>query len=87
MGPSLAVDWAPADGEGDKLLFVFDGGSLDAAAIDGITLQADEIAGWRYVADQDLDQYVPGRLARRLRTALHAKAEKRSAYAEHGEEC
>ena len=87
LGPSLVVDWAPAEGEGDKLLFVFDGGALDAATLDGVALQADEIAEWRFVAEHDLDQYVPGRLARRLRTALHAKAEKRSAYAEHGEEC
>ncbi|MEE3919326.1 NUDIX hydrolase [Micromonospora sp. BRA006-A] len=30
LGPMLVVDWAPAEHEGDKLLFIFDGGSLGA---------------------------------------------------------
>ena len=29
VGRLLVIDWAPQDGEGDKLLFVFDGGVID----------------------------------------------------------
>jgi 8-oxo-dGTP diphosphatase len=86
LGRHLVIDWAPATGEGDKILFVFDGGMLAEATLAKITLQADELAEWRFVAETELDSYVPARLARRLRTALKAKAEHRTAYAEHGEE-
>src|SRR4051812_40771789 len=47
-GRLLVVDWAPHPAEGDKLLFVFDGGTLAAAQVDALQLGADEIAEARY---------------------------------------
>src|SRR5438105_8627820 len=38
----LVVDWAPSDREGDKVLFVFDGGKLDAD-IATVQLPPDEL--------------------------------------------
>jgi ADP-ribose pyrophosphatase YjhB (NUDIX family) len=85
VGEHLVVDWAPADGEGDKLLFLFDGGRLDAGEVEQIRLQDSELDRWRYVDVDQLDEYVPGRLSRRIRTAIAAREQGRPAYAEHGD--
>jgi len=82
LGPSrcLVVDWAPADGEGDKLLFVFDGGDLtDPVEVDG-----DEVDAVAWVSPDHLDAKVPPRLSRRIVTAIEARQHGRCAYAEHG---
>ncbi|MEH1123705.1 NUDIX hydrolase [Micromonospora sp. CPCC 206061] len=84
IGPLLVVDWAPADGEGDKLLFVFDGSTLTETEQGGIAFGDGELAEWRFIAAGDLDQYSPPRLVRRLRTALAAKERGDTLYAEHG---
>jgi 8-oxo-dGTP pyrophosphatase MutT (NUDIX family) len=85
VGPLLVVDWAPVDNEGDKILFVFDGGIPTDQVCDSIVLAADELAAWRFVSLPDLDRHVPARLLRRLTTAY---ATLRSCggrtYAEHG---
>jgi 8-oxo-dGTP pyrophosphatase MutT (NUDIX family) len=86
VGAHLVVDWAPADDEGDKILFIFDGGTLSDVEVAGITPAADELAEVRYVDPADLDQYLAGRLSRRIRTALEAKRIGRAAYAEHGDD-
>lgn len=39
LGPLLVVDWAPAEAEGDKILFIFDGGTLTADQLSAIRLQ------------------------------------------------
>ncbi|OKI53669.1 NUDIX hydrolase, partial [Micromonospora sp. CB01531] len=72
LGRHLVIDWAPASGEGDKMLFVFDGGVLAEATLAEITLQADELAEWRFVAETELQTHVPARLVRRLCTAIRA---------------
>lgn len=84
IGPLLVVDWAPAPNEGDKLLFVFDGGTLSADDLKAAELQADEIAEIRYIPVADLDNRTVPRLARRLKTAASAKAHNIPAYCEHG---
>ncbi len=86
VGDHLVVDWAPAEGEGDKLLFVFDGGTFPDLDSGNVTFADDELAEIRYVGLDNLDQYVPGRLSRRLRTAIEARQRGRGAYAEHGDE-
>lgn len=80
----LVVDWAPAEHEGDKLLFIFDAGELDADTQARITFPDGELAEWRFVAGEDLDQFTIARLARRIRTAIDAKNRGHAAYAEHG---
>jgi 8-oxo-dGTP diphosphatase len=82
----LAVDWAPAEHEGDKILFVFDAGVLTEQAATKINFVDGEITRWQFVADQDFDNYLPARLSRRIRTAVRAKDRGSPVYAEHGRE-
>lgn len=84
LGPMLVVDWAPAEHEGDKLLFIFDGGSLTAEQESKIRFADGELAECRYVTAEALGQYGPPRLARRIRTAIVARSDGGSTYAEHG---
>ncbi|MEV4754841.1 NUDIX hydrolase [Micromonospora sp. NPDC049559] len=86
VGPMLVVDWAPADREGDKLLFIFDGGHLGKDRQNRITFQDGELAEWRFVATDNLNDHVPARLTRRIRTAVSARQKGQPAYAEHGSE-
>jgi ADP-ribose pyrophosphatase YjhB (NUDIX family) len=80
----LVVDWAPADGEGDKILFVFAASGLEPVDVPGVAFPDAEITDARFITASELDQYVPDRLARRLRTALCAYEQRASVYAEHG---
>lgn len=73
----IAVDWAPSEGEGDKLLFLFDCGPLDA---DRIKVDGRELDRWAWVEPAQLNQYVIDRIARRIRSTLVA----RTPYLEHG---
>lgn len=84
LGPMLVVDWAPAEHEGDKLLFIFNGGSLTPEQERDIRFADGELTEWRYVGAESLEEYGPPRLARRLRTAIAALSDGMSAYAEHG---
>lgn len=86
VGSLLIVDWAPAEGEGDKILFVFDGGTLAEGDQARMRFGDGELTEWRFVPADDLDQYSPARLVRRLRTAIEAKEQNRTIYAEHGSE-
>ncbi|MGW0432396.1 NUDIX domain-containing protein [Micromonospora sp. NPDC003197] len=86
IGPMLVVDWAPAPNDGDKLLFIFDAGTLSEVDQQRITFADDELNEWRFVAPEALDGYVPDRLARRIRTACDARSRGANAYAEHGVE-
>lgn len=86
IGQLLVVDWVPADDEGDKLLFVFDGGTLDAAHLGQLQPDGTEVIEYRFVDLPELDRYAPARLVRRLRTALTARHRGHALYAEHGEE-
>lgn len=67
----LSVDWAPndADGDGDKLLFLFDCGKLGDDE-HRITLGADELDRWAWVAPRELGAYLRPPLARRVTTTL-----------------
>lgn len=80
-GRLLVVDWAPHTVEGDKLLFLFDGGYVNA---ERATLQADEIKQATYHEPEQLDQLMPERLARRVRYALQELEHASDTYLEHG---
>ena len=75
----LAIDWAPSEAEGDKLLFLFAGPELPQDV--AFEFSDGEIDEARYVPLDELPQYTIDRLARRLRSALAGKV----AYLEHGE--
>jgi ADP-ribose pyrophosphatase YjhB (NUDIX family) len=82
----LVVDWAPAVPEGDKLLFVFDGGELAETDRRSFRFADGEITEARFVEVDILHDYLPERLAIRLRLAVEARARRRCVYAEHGRE-
>src|SRR5215468_1750990 len=44
VGPLLVADWAPHPDEGDKLLLVFDGGTLTTEQQAAVRLPAEELA-------------------------------------------
>lgn len=85
-GRLLVVDWAPHPAEGDKLLFVFDGGALVPG--DGAQPRPDgvEIAEARFWPPTAFGDLMPARLARRLQLAVGAlsSSEPSAMYAEHG---
>jgi 8-oxo-dGTP diphosphatase len=82
IGGHLVVDWAPIESEGDKLLFIFEGGHLDR--LESARLPDGELDAWRFIDPRTLDDYVPARLARRIRTAIQARSIGAATYAEHG---
>ncbi|MEV4436398.1 NUDIX hydrolase [Streptomyces sp. NPDC049585] len=85
IGPLLVVDWAPSDAEGDKVLYVFDGGRLNADAVGAIELASDELLAAAFHPVDVLDELLIPRLARRVRHAVKARAEGHPQYLEHGE--
>lgn len=80
----LVHDWAPSGKEGDKILYVFDCGTLGADE-SSIRLDGDELDHWEWVPVEELGEYVIPRLARRLEQAWRAGAEATTRYLEHGE--
>src|SRR5262245_4360679 len=66
LGPLLSIDWAPHPDEGNKILFIFDGGRLDQEQLAQIEFSDGEIAEYRFVAPADLGEITIPRLARRL---------------------
>ncbi|RKT04585.1 ADP-ribose pyrophosphatase YjhB (NUDIX family) [Streptomyces sp. 3211.6] len=85
IGRLLVVDWAPNPGEGDKVLYLFEGGFLSTDDRRQIALQADELRGYDFHnADQVAELTIP-RLARRIAAAIHARASDLTAYLEQGE--
>lgn len=83
-GRLLVVDWAPHPTLGDRVLFVFDGGVLTAPEIATIRLQPEELDSYAFLPPADaLERLIP-RLRRRVDAALHARAENRVLYLEHG---
>jgi 8-oxo-dGTP diphosphatase len=84
LGPLLVVDWAPHPDEGDKLLFVFDGGVMTQTEAAALVPDGKEIAEVRFHEEHELDDLMPARLSRRLHLALNATRTKQTIYAEHG---
>lgn len=80
----LVADWAPSEKEGDKLLFIFDGGIIRPDDIDDFNLQVDEIDQAALHPLSALGDLLIPRLARRVNAAVLARSEGRTAYLEHG---
>ena len=77
----LVLDWAPHPAEGDKLLVIFRGRTLDQADVDRLRLDTAEIAEARFFPVEQLADLMPARLARRVAEA--ARQDSRI-YLEHG---
>lgn len=84
IGRLLVVDWAPSPGEGDKVLYLFDGGRLGADARRRIVLQADELRGYAFHDAGELPELTIPRLARRIIAGIEARTNGVTAYLEHG---
>jgi ADP-ribose pyrophosphatase YjhB (NUDIX family) len=84
LGRLLVVDWAPSDLEGDKLLFLFDGGRLDQDTTDRIRLATNELERSAHVDPGNLADHLAPRLARRVSEALAARTLGQTLYLEHG---
>ncbi|MFE1027193.1 NUDIX domain-containing protein [Streptomyces sp. NPDC058818] len=85
IGRLLVVDWAPNPGEGDKVLYLFDGGCLSAEDRRRIVLQADELRSYDFHdADQVPDLTIP-RLARRITAGIQARMNGLTVYLENGQ--
>jgi 8-oxo-dGTP pyrophosphatase MutT (NUDIX family) len=79
-GRMLTVAWTAPDGERPKPIvsFLFDGGVL--ADPSGIRLQEEELDDWRFVAPDELGDYLPAFLLQRVTAALTARATGTAAY-------
>lgn len=84
VGRLLVVDWAPHPAEGDKLLWVYDGGVMTNAEVAALQLDGVEIVEAKFHDADELPDLMPARLARRLALALEAARSGGTVYAEHG---
>jgi 8-oxo-dGTP diphosphatase len=84
IGQLLVTDWAPTSKDGDKVLFVFDGGRLTAEQHAAIRVQASELVRYEYVAADDLPSFTIDRLVLRLTAAIQARRTGQPTYLEQG---
>ncbi|MGW0065529.1 NUDIX domain-containing protein [Streptosporangium sandarakinum] len=74
IGGLLVVDWAPHPQEGDKVLFLLDGGILSPSARDNVRFGADELAGYDFHPVGELPNLLIERLAGRVTAAVTARS-------------
>jgi 8-oxo-dGTP pyrophosphatase MutT (NUDIX family) len=84
VGQLLVVDWAPTEREGDKILFVFDGGELTAEQLAAIRVDGVEIECFAYHHRTALGSLLIPRLARRVDAAIDARSMGETVYLEYG---
>ncbi len=84
LGRLLVTDWAPAPAEGDKVLFVFDGGILNDTDTARIQVDGVEIGDFSFHDLSALADVLNERLERRVRAAARARTADRHLYLEHG---
>jgi 8-oxo-dGTP diphosphatase len=84
IGGPLVIDWAPHPEQGDKLLFVFDGGLVDPRLRGQIRLADDELTDWRFCGSGELDGLLIPRLGRRVHEAVAARQAGQARYLQHG---
>ncbi len=78
------MDWSPSRNEGDKVLFIFDGGVIDEDGHAQLELESAELSDVRYFDRAERAAVLNERLTRRVSAALDAKADQHSRYLEHG---
>ncbi|GAA2258303.1 NUDIX hydrolase [Actinomadura luteofluorescens] len=85
IGRLLVTDWAPNEAEGDKVLFLFDGGALTTDQLTVIRLNPGELVGCNFYDIAQIHALTIPRLARRLVHAHAAHCDDSTRYLEHGE--
>ncbi|RKT07757.1 ADP-ribose pyrophosphatase YjhB (NUDIX family) [Streptomyces sp. 3211.6] len=69
LGRLLAIDWSVGAGRPPLVAYLYDGGVLDAAQLDSITLQEEELLSWKLVEPAELTAYLLGPLGPRVQEA------------------
>ncbi|MFB8035712.1 NUDIX domain-containing protein [Streptomyces sp. NPDC056004] len=69
-GRLLAVDWARGPQRPPIAAYLYDGGVLDETRLKAIRLQEEELLSWRLVEREEIDRYLLGALALRVKAAL-----------------
>lgn len=85
IGRLLVVDWAPNQTEGDKVLFVFDGGILADEYRNQIRLAPDELTAYEFHDVDRIHELTIVRLARRIVHGQAARKDGSTRYLEHGQ--
>lgn len=75
LGPLLAVDWVHGTARPPLVAYLYDGGVLGEQELKAIRLQEEELLSWRLVPREELAEYLPGALGRRVLAALDVLAE------------
>ncbi|MFF7648005.1 NUDIX domain-containing protein [Streptomyces canus] len=75
LGRLLAVDWVHGTGRPPLVAYLYDGGVLTENEFKAIRLQEEELLSWRLVPREDLPEYLPGALGRRVAAALDVLTE------------
>ncbi|MFI6522798.1 NUDIX domain-containing protein [Spirillospora sp. NPDC050679] len=84
IGRLLVADWAPDQPEGDKVLFLFDGGTLTPEYLDTIRLDPAELISYGFHDLAEVHELTLARLARRIVHGHEARADGSTRYLEHG---
>ncbi|MFD6284815.1 NUDIX domain-containing protein [Streptomyces sp. NPDC060205] len=77
IGRLLAVDWVPGTQRPPIVAYLYDGGVLSEEQFKSIRLQESELLSWRLVPREELTQYMPGSLGRRVVAAFDVLTEGR----------
>ncbi|WP_433528371.1 NUDIX domain-containing protein [Micromonospora sp. CA-263727] len=84
-GRLLVVDWVPPrEGRTEGVMFVYDGGILDATQTAEISVPPEELRGWAWSTLPQAQQRLSPLLARRAAAALEAVADGVTRYLEDG---
>ncbi|MEU0741519.1 NUDIX hydrolase [Streptomyces sp. NPDC006134] len=75
LGRLLAVDWVDGAGRPPLVAYLYDGGVLGEEDFKAIRLQEEELLSWRLVPREELAEYLPDALGRRVLAALDVLAE------------
>lgn len=85
VGRLLVIDWLPpTPSNPDGWMFVYDGGVLDETTAAQISLPQEELLEWRFVKPEELDEYLPTHMVRRIRVAHHCAEDSTTADLEWG---
>jgi 8-oxo-dGTP pyrophosphatase MutT (NUDIX family) len=84
IGRLLVVDWSPHPDEGDKVVFIFDGGTLSADDVAAIRLPPDELSEYAFHAVEDAATALASRAVGRVTSAASAQRTGVTLYLELG---
>ncbi len=69
------MDWVHGTGRPPLVAYLYDGGVLGEDELKAIRLQEEELLSWRLVPREELTEYLPGALGRRVLACLDVLAD------------